>query len=194
MAGDVVAPGTADDGAERVPEALVGVRMPGSSRVAYYATTDLELDVGAWVIVPAAAGPAIARVVIAPRQVAHTDLDVPRSFVVRRARREEVVDVELVGPGDPAARGPANPAGPDDRRIGGLGMAGWAGDSGMSPAEAAAAARLPALGALVRTPSGQGIVVARDVERERVRVRIGDQGIEEFPVANLRVDGAPQAE
>ena len=64
---------------------VVGVRVKPAGPVQFFAADDRAIEVGDLVLIPAEPEPAVARVVIAPRQVLDFPADVPLRSILGKA-------------------------------------------------------------------------------------------------------------
>ena len=71
-------------------EEIVGVRFKKAGRVYYFDPAEIELEVGDHVVVDTARGQEFGKVVIAPRQVASSEINEPLKSVVRKAEDADV--------------------------------------------------------------------------------------------------------
>jgi cell fate regulator YaaT (PSP1 superfamily) len=75
---------------------VVGVRFQRAGRVYYFDPADIDLELDDHVVVETERGPAIARVVIAPKQVIASELTEPLKPVLRKTTPEDLRQREAV--------------------------------------------------------------------------------------------------
>jgi cell fate regulator YaaT (PSP1 superfamily) len=73
---------------------IVGVRFKRAGRIYYFDPTGLELEINDWVVVETTRGLEVARVVITPKQVLSSDVEMPLKPLVRKAEPKEVQHTE----------------------------------------------------------------------------------------------------
>jgi cell fate regulator YaaT (PSP1 superfamily) len=79
-----------------VPTKTVGVRFKRAGRIYYFDPAGLELEINDWVIVETTRGMEVARVVISPKQVLSSEVEVPLKPVIRKAEKKEIQHNEEV--------------------------------------------------------------------------------------------------
>ena len=86
---------------------VVGVRVKPAGPVHYFSADDCEIEVGDLVVIPAEPEPAVARVVIAPRQILDFPADVPLRPILGKAPARDRAEPQRnrITP-SPSGRGP----------------------------------------------------------------------------------------
>jgi cell fate regulator YaaT (PSP1 superfamily) len=69
---------------------VTGVRFKQAGRVYYFDPAGIDVNVGDWVVVQTARGPALGRVVISPKQVLSSELNEPLKPLLRKAEDEDL--------------------------------------------------------------------------------------------------------
>ena len=86
---------------------VVGVRFKPAGPVHYFSADDWEIEVGDLVLIPAESEPAVARVVIAPRQILDIPADVPLQSILGKAPAPDCAEPRRSGTTpSPSGRGP----------------------------------------------------------------------------------------
>ncbi|MBT9165512.1 MAG: hypothetical protein DDT25_00166 [Chloroflexi bacterium] len=72
-----------------MPE-VVGVRFQQAGTVYHFAPAGVDFEVGDWVVVDTARGESLGKIVTAPREVPHSEVQEPLKSVVRRVETGEI--------------------------------------------------------------------------------------------------------
>jgi cell fate regulator YaaT (PSP1 superfamily) len=73
---------------------IVGVRFKRAGRIYYFDPKDYDLDMNGWVVVETARGLEVGRIVLAPRQVLVSEVEMPLKAVIRKAEPAEAAQSE----------------------------------------------------------------------------------------------------
>jgi cell fate regulator YaaT (PSP1 superfamily) len=168
---------------------VAGIRFGRAGPVHYYAA-DGPLVVGDYVVAETTDGPALGRVVIAPKQLVVNELPEAPQQVVRRAAADDLRRFDIVDDGErerwllfgaeseEQPRDVAAPLGFAARLSARLGEA--------NRRYVEQKARLPQLGQIVQTPAGPGRVVRVQVLRERITVQMDEGTVLRFVGPDLQ--------